>query len=185
MTKTSPRRINPLTLANKITLLRILLIPAIVIALHFHEMSWFHVLFIFTAFTDLLDGFIARLRGEQTRVGAFLDPMADKLLLTSVYLTLTTLGIIDVWVFVVVFSRDLLIVLGWGIIYILTRAAVIQPRILGKITTAVQMLAAFAFTLDFIEPIVKKTLLGAIVTLTIVSVVDYILVGEKKLGQWE
>ena len=109
-----------MTLANQITILRIILIPVTVIMLVERKMGWAFGLLLFSTLTDLADGLAARIRGEQTLIGAFLDPMADKLLLASVYLTMTALRIIDIWVFVVIFSRDLLIVLGWGVIYILT-----------------------------------------------------------------
>jgi len=183
--KSEPENRSSITLANKITMLRIILIPVIVICLLERAYLWFYLLFAFTVLTDLLDGLAARIKGEQTMVGAFLDPMADKLLLTSVYLTLTYKGIIDVWIFVVVFSRDLLIVLGWGVIYILTRSPAIHPRLLGKITTAVQMGAAFLFTIPDLPHDVKKGMIWLIVTLTGLSVLDYVLIGEKKLGQWE
>ncbi len=134
-----------MTLANKITVLRILLIPVIVIGLLLEHKTWVYILLGFSMLTDLLDGLASRARKERTRLGAFLDPMADKLLLSAVYLTLTYLQIIHPWVFVLVFSRDLLIVLGWVVIYILTGSAKIQPQILGKITTAIQMLTALSF----------------------------------------
>lgn len=173
------------TLANKITLLRIVMIPVTLICLLKQLYPAFYALFAFAVLTDLLDGLAARLRKEQTLLGAFIDPMADKLLLTSVYMALVHLGLIDVWVFVVVFSRDLLIVLGWSVIYILTRSFVIEPRILGKTTTAVQMFAALFFTIPQLDATLHKILLTAIVVLTSVSIVDYIFVGERRLGQWE
>jgi cardiolipin synthase (CMP-forming) len=182
MSKTKKRF--EMTLANKITVLRIIFIPAIVICLIERKMVQFYVLLTFSILSDLLDGLAARLRGERTQLGAFLDPLADKLLLTSVFLTLTYLQVIDMWVFVVIFSRDLLIVLGWTMIYILTGSSTITPRILGKITTTVQMISALAFTFPTISPTIRGVLLWSIGCLTIVSAIDYVMVGEKRLGQW-
>lgn len=173
-----------MTLANKITILRIITIPVIVIGMIESQKEWVYVLLGFSMMTDLLDGLAARYRGERTRLGAFLDPLADKLLLTSVYMTLTLLGIVQTWVFVVVFSRDLLIVLGWVMIFILTGSTKIQPQILGKITTAVQMITA----LTYIIPLsleVQRICLWTSIALTVASAIDYILVGQKRLASWD
>jgi len=121
-----------LTLANQITILRIFFIPVIVICLLEGYQTAVIILLSLSILTDLLDGLAARLRGERTRLGAFLDPLADKLLLSAVFLTLTYLGLLEIWIFVVIFSRDLLIVLGWGIIYILTGSSTITPPRTGK-----------------------------------------------------
>ena len=148
-TETSGSTKKVMTLANKITILRMLLIPVIVIGLLEGHTTWVYILLAFSMLTDLLDGIVARRRGERTRLGAFLDPMADKILLTAVFLTLTFLKRIDMWVFVVFFSRDLMIVLGWAVIFILSGSSTIQPRPLGKSTTAVQMSTALAVMLPF------------------------------------
>jgi len=171
------------TLANQITILRILLIPLIFILLIERKILWGVILLSFCTFTDFLDGLAARLRGERTKVGAFLDPMADKLLLTTVYLALMTMDLIDTWVFVVIFSRDLLIVLGWSVIYILTGNSHISPRRLGKITTAVQMITALFCMIQAPHPL-PHFFIWLTVGTTIASAIDYIIVGEKRLGQW-
>jgi cardiolipin synthase (CMP-forming) len=172
-----------MTLANQITIGRIVFIPVIVILLIKQQMRWAFVLLTISVLSDLADGLAARLRGEQTQLGAFLDPLADKFLLTSVYLTLTAMRVIDVWVFVVIFSRDLLIVLGWCVIYILTGSSKIVPRPLGKVTTAVQMAAAMAIVLPA-PHFVGSMLIWALVLFSVLSVGDYIWIGEKRLGQW-
>lgn len=173
-----------MTLANKITVLRILLIPAIVIGLLIDHKIWVYILLGFSMLTDLLDGLAARHRKERTRLGAFLDPMADKLLLSSVYLTLTYLEIIHPWIFVLVFSRDLLIVLGWTVIYILTGSAKIQPQMLGKVTTALQMLTALSFLVPILNGL-QQPLLWLSVTATVVSAIDYVILGQKRLAGWD
>jgi len=172
-----------MTLANKITVVRILTIPAIVIGMLEQAHVWVYALLTFSMATDLLDGLAARRRGERTRLGAFLDPLADKLLLIAVYMTLTHMGVIEVWVFVIIFSRDLLIVLGWSVIYILTGSSNITPRVLGKVTTAVQMAVALLFMLEVPETI-HHFLLWAMILLTIASAADYVRLGEKRLGEW-
>lgn len=176
-----PRKIN--TLANKITILRIITIPGIVISLLENKINLTVGLLAFCFVTDLLDGFVARRTGQQSPLGSFLDPMADKLLLTSVFMTLSYLDLVDMWVFVVVFSRDLVIVLGWLVIFILTGSSKIQPRILGKLATGAQMITALA-VIWHIPFDWQKILVWGTVGITITSGVEYILVGEKRLGEW-
>lgn len=171
-----------MTLANKLTVLRIISIPAVVISMIEGHVVAFYTLFSLSMLTDLFDGLAARIRGEQTPLGAFLDPMADKLLMTSVYLTMAFLHKIDMWVFVVIFSRDLLIVLGWGVIHILTGSSPITPRILGKVTTAIQMISVIVLTYPVVNHTVYRILIWSMVGITIASVIDYIVLGEKRLG---
>lgn len=172
-----------MTLANKITVGRIILIPVIVIALLEGMNKLVYSLLFLFMISDFLDGLAARKRGERTKLGAFLDPMADKLLLTAVYISLVHLGDVPMWVFVVIFSRDLLIVLGWTVIYILTGSNEVEPRPLGKAATAAQMAAALACVTDFLTP-AAAPLVRIAVAVTIASAVDYIIVAEKKLGGW-
>lgn len=172
-----------MTLANKITVGRIVMVPMIVIGLLEGYRATVYTLLAICMATDFLDGLVARRRGEHTKLGAFLDPMADKLLLTSLFMTLAFLHQVPMWIFVVVFSRDLLIVLGWLVIYILTGSNKVEPRPLGKATTALQMTTALSVLLE-LPILLTKTLLIATIVLTIASAVEYIMIGEKKLGAW-
>ncbi len=172
-----------MTLANKITTGRILMVPIIVIALLENHIKTVYSLLLVCMATDFLDGLVARHFKQGTKLGAFLDPMADKLLLTSIFMTLTYLHQVPMWTFVVVFSRDLLIVLGWAVIHILTGSSAIEPRILGKITTAVQMATALVCLIPASPDIVRLSL-WLMLLFTIASSVDYVIVGEKKLGAW-
>lgn len=171
-----------MTLANKITLLRILLVPAFVIALLYGASPWPLILFVFLALTDALDGALARKLNQKTTLGTFLDPVADKLLLGATFLVLSAQGKIPTWVFVVVFSRDLLILLGWNLIYILTKASTIEPRWLGKSTTLSQMLAVSILLIPALSGLHPAATL-AMALVTIASTVDYVWLGGKKLNQ--
>jgi CDP-diacylglycerol--glycerol-3-phosphate 3-phosphatidyltransferase len=113
-----------MTLANKITVLRILAIPLLVIALIENSLNWARLIFSLSIFSDALDGAIARIRKERSALGSFLDPLADKLLLLATFMAFTYLGWVPVWVFVTIVSRDLLIILGWSVV--MNRTA--QPR---------------------------------------------------------
>jgi cardiolipin synthase (CMP-forming) len=169
------------TLANKITVLRIIAIPFFVIALWEGHLAVARTLFVVSVFTDALDGTLARLRGERTPLGTFLDPLADKLLLVSAFIVLTALKQLPLWAFVAVLSRDLIIVLGWSIVFILTNNRKIQPRPLGKVTTAVQMAVATAKLFNAPEPFMSA-LLFSMIAVTIISACDYIWVGNQRLG---
>jgi cardiolipin synthase (CMP-forming) len=173
-----------MTLANKITVARIITVPLFVIALWEQSMLTARILFILCVASDAADGAIARWRGERTALGTFLDPLADKLLLVSTFITLTALGGIPVWVFIAVLSRDLLIVMGWSVVFILTHNKKIEPRPLGKVTTALQMGVAVALLFNFPLP-VYHGILYAMVAATILSACDYVWVGNKRLGALE
>ena len=169
-----------MTLANKITVLRIIAIPFFLIALLGGHLASARIIFALSVFSDALDGTLARIRGERTPLGSFLDPLADKLLLVSTFVAYTYLGWIPIWIFIAVLSRDLLIVLGWSVVYILTGNSKIQPRILGKFTTALQMAVALSKLFGVSAPL-ANIFLYAMITVTILSALDYVWVGNKRL----
>ena len=143
---------------------------------------WPVLIFSFTIITDALDGFIARWRKQTTPLGAFLDPMADKLLMFSSYLLCSYLKIIPVWVFVVILSRDLLVVLGWAIIYFITGSKEVKPRPLGKLTTILQMFTMWVILLGVLPHALVEAILYLTILLTYLSGFDYIYVGSRKLN---
>lgn len=172
----------PMTWANRITIVRILLTPLLVILLLRGERLWPLYIFMLAAFSDVLDGAVARWRGEQTRLGKFLDPIADKLLLSSTFLVLAHLGRYPMWVFIVVFSRDLLILLGWNVITILSGKSEVHPRFLGKASTLVQM-STVMIVLACPGQSWTTILIWPMVIVTILSMADYVWVGSKTLGE--
>src|SRR5215467_12930012 len=136
-----------LTPANQLTLLRMLLIPAFVILVVYGELGWALVVFAVAGITDGLDGLIARLSGQKTRLGAWLDPMADKLLLVTTFIVLTWPGLglanrLPIWLTVLVISRDVVIVLTVAIISMAIGPRTFRPSIYGKIATATYILTA-------------------------------------------
>lgn len=172
-----------MTLANKLTILRILLIPIFVITLINSDRHLYMPLIIFSLaiITDAMDGFIARKKKQRTPLGSFLDPIADKLLMLSSYIILTLMQKISAWITVIICSRDLIIVLGWGIRYIITNDTIVKARILGKITACFQMLTIFLI-LCGINGLWKGIFLEITIFFTILSGMDYILVGIKILN---
>lgn len=149
-----------MSLANKITIVRILLIPFFIICFIYYaperDFLRFVALAIFavSVLTDAIDGYVARIYYQKTKLGTVLDPIADKLLLISAFICLTMASAlpkqfkIPAWVSVVVISRDVLIVFGAVIIHILIGKMEIKPSALGKVTTALQMITIIAVLLQ-------------------------------------
>ncbi|HBU68982.1 MAG TPA: CDP-diacylglycerol--glycerol-3-phosphate 3-phosphatidyltransferase [Elusimicrobia bacterium] len=169
-----------MTLANKITLVRIFLIPVFIVLLLQGLAPWPAIIFTFTILSDALDGFVARYKKQKTQLGSFLDPLADKLLMLSSYLTLAFLGKLSLWIFVVILSRDIIIVLGWTVIYILKGSTEIKPRVLSKITTVFQMFTVWIIILGIPQSVTEPLLL-ATVGFTVISGLDYFISGSKRL----
>jgi cardiolipin synthase (CMP-forming) len=130
-------------LANWLTVLRILLIPVFITLLVYKQRGPALAVFLAAALTDLLDGYVARHRGSQSRLGAFLDPMADKLLLMSSFVTLTWLRVLPFWIAAVVISRDLILVIGALAIHMAGGRITPRPTRAGKLATFFQVVTVF------------------------------------------
>ena len=138
-----------LTAANQLTLLRMLLIPAFVICVLYGSLGWALGAFVTAGVTDGLDGLIARRSGQSSSLGAWLDPMADKLLLvtTFVVLALPNLNLtnrLPVWLTVCIISRDVVIILTVAIVNLAIGRRTFRPSIYGKIATATYIITAVA-----------------------------------------
>src|SRR5919106_361760 len=127
-------------LANWLTILRILLIPVFITLLVYKQRGPALAIFLAAALTDLLDGYVARHRGSQSRLGAFLDPMADKMLLISSFVTLTWLRALPFWIAAVVISRDVILVVGALLIHMLGGRIYPRPTWAGKAATFFQII---------------------------------------------
>lgn len=175
-----------MNLPNAITIIRILLIPLFLYKVIEGEMIFATAVYLTAAITDGLDGFIARVWHLQTRLGTFLDPMADKLLITTSFLTLSVLKIIPLWLALAVISRDFIIVGGSFLVYMIKNDLTIQPQPIGKVTTFFQfsyiLLVLLQSATDI--PYLSK-LYGPMVLitggLTIISGAVYILDGLRAL----
>lgn len=174
-----------LTAPNQLTLLRMLFLPFIVIHLVAGRYTWALTLFVLAGLSDGLDGLLARILHQQTMVGQYLDPMADKLLLSTMFLVLSVLHKIP-WKFtVLVFSRDICIVAVSGLLYIIAGLRDFRPSIFGKANTFAQVAAVFFVLLLEVSPnrwvwIARTTFLRATFTFTIISAVHYVfLVGHR------
>ena len=138
-----------LTPANQLTLLRMLLIPAFVILVVYGHLGWALVVFVTAGVTDALDGLIARWSGQKTSLGAWLDPMADKLLLvtTFVVLSIPSLNLanpLPLWLTICIISRDVVIVATVAIVNLAIGPRTFRPSVYGKIATGTYIVTAVA-----------------------------------------
>lgn len=126
-------------LANCLTVLRIVLIPVFVTLLVYRKLGVALLVFAVAALTDLLDGWVARRQGISSRLGAFLDPTADKLLLIASFVTLTYLKLLPFWITAVVMSRDIMLMVGALLIHMVGGRIYPRPTWAGKAATLFQV----------------------------------------------
>ena len=170
-----------LTLANQITILRIMLIPVFVLLIVYGRLGAALAVFLVAGITDAIDGLIARLTSHPTSIGAWLDPMADKLLLVTTFVVLTLPQIeltnhVPIWLTVLVISRDIVIVAVVAIVNLAVGPRTFRPSLLGKLATATFILANVVIM--YFNWLMEKSPLvdGAIwlaLILTLVSSGDY------------
>ena len=180
-----------LTVANQLTLLRMLLIPALVILVVYEFYGWALVVFITAGLTDALDGILARWWGQGTTLGALLDPMADKLLLISTFVVLTSPGLdlpnrLPVWLTVLVISRDVIIVVTVAIVHLSIGRRTFRPTPLGKLATLVCILTV-AVTMYFNwlgrSSLLVDIAIYATLVVTLVSGFHYIAHATRMLNE--
>lgn len=129
-----------INIPNILTLIRILLVPLFVIYLMKDLYYSALIVFAIAGLSDGLDGLIARYFNQRTELGAYLDPIADKLLITSAFVSLSVMKIIPGWLAVIVISRDVLILLGIAIFSITDITVNIKPSFVSKCTTVIQLI---------------------------------------------
>jgi cardiolipin synthase len=174
-----------MNIPNAITLLRVVLIPFYVDLMIYDYYGAALLVFLFACVTDALDGLIARLTKTQTELGAFLDPMADKLLIVSAFVTLALIGTLPIWLVIIVVSRDVILAMGSLILYSMGHKLVIRPSIIGKLTTVLQF-GVVSLTMILINYGtgwgVLPVLMGATAAVTIASGIQYVMRGMKLAG---
>jgi cardiolipin synthase len=162
-----------LNLPNFLTLIRILTIPFFLVYLSYHRYGEALIIFIIGGVTDFLDGLAARLMNQQTALGAYLDPIADKLLVITSFIMLGLIDGIPEWLAVVVVSRDVLILIGYGIIYLLIEERPpVKPSMIGKWSTMLQLLTlGVALGLLHDESMLDRRLWNVLIALTAITTV--------------
>jgi cardiolipin synthase len=172
-----------LNLPNFLTLIRILSIPFFLVYLSYHRYLEALIIFIIGGITDFLDGLAARLMKQQTPLGAYLDPIADKLLVITSFIVLGVIGGIPMWLAIIVVSRDVLIITGYAIMVFLTdERPEVKPSLIGKFSTLLQLFTlgvALALLHDpkLMNLWLRDLFIGSTALATVLSGVQYVYRG--------
>ena len=176
-----------MNLANLLTILRIFLIPFFIISLGYNKPLIALIIFSIAGITDAIDGFIARKFNQETVLGKILDPIADKTLLISSFIFIYNSNLtvkFPYWFVVIVISRDIFILLGSSVIYLLKGNLKVEPTIFGKATTFFQILSIIiilsANILD-VPYIIINIVMCITIAFTIISALTYLQNGLKQL----
>ena len=173
-----PSRGADLSIPNLITLGRILLVPVVVWAITAGEMRIAFVLFLAAGISDAVDGFLAKRFGMTTELGAYLDPLADKAMLVSIYVALGITEAVPRWLVILVVSRDIMIVSAVILSWLVDKPVLLKPLLVSKLNTVAQIalacvvMAALGF--DFNADFAATGLTALVAALTLVSVAFYV-----------
>ncbi|HME43305.1 MAG TPA: CDP-alcohol phosphatidyltransferase family protein [Syntrophorhabdales bacterium] len=169
-----------MNLPNVLSLFRLCLTAFFILAITYQRYTIALSLFVAQAISDLLDGFFARIMHKKTDLGAWLDPIADKVMLVSSYLVLGFQGIVPFWVVAIVLLRDVVLMLGFFVLHLLSYRMVPSPTLLGKATTLFQMVTVlyllWSTTREF-----KEYFYYATAAFTLLSGFQYVLLGLSAL----
>jgi cardiolipin synthase (CMP-forming) len=170
-----------MTIPNLITIARLLIVPVVIVMIMQGEWGWAFFLFVVAGVSDGVDGYLARKLDMRTEFGAYIDPLADKALLVSIYVTLPVIGVLPGWLAIVIVSRDLMIISAIMVSWLMGRPVAIKPLAISKLNTAVQIAfaalilgkKAFGFELNAFD----TGAMWVVAALTVASVAAY-------LGKW-
>jgi len=167
-----------LSIPNLITLARILAVPVILWAITSGEMRIAFALFLAAGLSDLIDGFLAKRFGMATELGAYLDPLADKAMIISIYVALGIVEAIPRWLVILVVSRDIMIVSAVILSWLVDKPVKLKPIAVSKLNTVAQIVYATvvlaALTFGWEIPLAKGVLMGLVAALTLLSVAFYV-----------
>ncbi|PSM17082.1 MULTISPECIES: CDP-alcohol phosphatidyltransferase family protein [Nitratireductor] len=177
-----------MTIPNVITILRFFLVPAVVFALLTDKMGWALAGFVIAGVSDGVDGFIARQFDQRSELGAYLDPMADKLLLVSVFVVLGYMGELPLWLVIAAVSRDALIVAAVLLSTIMGNPVEVKPLFVSKANTAVQIVLAALVLAELAFDGQAGALRGALVIvsglLTLASAAAYLVAWLRHMNDY-
>ncbi|MBN2060559.1 MAG: CDP-alcohol phosphatidyltransferase family protein [Deltaproteobacteria bacterium] len=175
-----------MTVPNLISAIRIILAPIFVIYLINDQILPGLIVFMIAGASDAVDGFIARVFNQKSRLGTYLDPIADKIVLISAFVGLSVRELLPAWLAVTVISRDVLIVIGVTVLFMNYSKIVIRPMILSKITTCFQFITVItAFTQQYSVFLANshRYLIYLTALSTIVSGLQYMHKWFKMMGE--
>jgi cardiolipin synthase (CMP-forming) len=186
-----PMSLQVLTPANQLTILRMIFIPIFVILLVYDQRGWAFAIFILAGVTDVLDGLIARWFQQKTSLGAYLDPIADKLLLTTSFVVLSIKemelpNLVPLWLTILVISRDVILISSVLIIVISTGHRTFPPSVYGKAATCFQILTIVAVLYWNYRGVNLPPLHWLFVStagITVYSGLDYIYRGKRMVSE--
>ena len=167
-----------MTIPNLITIARLILVPLVVAMIGQAQWATAFILFVTAGISDGVDGFIAKRFNMRSELGAYMDPVADKALLVSIYVSLSVTGVLPGWVAIVVVSRDAMIVAAIIVSWLMGRPVAIKPLMISKLNTVVQIAfaalvlseKAFGFTLGPLD----TAAMWLVVALTVASTGAYL-----------
>jgi cardiolipin synthase (CMP-forming) len=168
-----------LSIPNLITLGRILSVPVVVWAIAAGEMRIAFALFVAAGISDAVDGFLAKRFGMSTELGAYLDPLADKAMLVSIYIALGVADAIPRWLVILVVSRDIMIVSAVMLSWLVDRPVALKPLLVSKLNTVAQIalacvvMASIGFGFD--AQIAEIMLTALVAVLTLLSIAFYVV----------
>jgi len=171
-----------MNIPNTLTITRIALIPVFITAIIYSRNDYALYLFLVAALTDVFDGFFARMKNQRTRLGTFLDPLADKFLLVSSFVVFSVYGWIPKWLAITVISRDIIVVTGWFILYFITGTARVEPSLLGKATIWIEslLIAYILITINLpILPDIADAFFLVTAAISILSAIHYMYRGLR------
>src|ERR1700674_28813 len=176
------------TVPNQLTFLRLGFLPFFIISIQYRRYDIALAVLIVAALTDGLDGLLARSLNQKTALGAYLDPIADKLLLSSSFVVLALNRKISWWLATLVLSRDILLLTSAAVILVVAGYRRFPPSIYGKLTTAMQILLVFAVVLLAVANwpwlLVVRTILGYLVAgFTVFSGFHYSIIVSRRLSE--
>jgi len=169
-----------INIPNILTIIRIILTPLLVILLLRDLIGAALIVFAIAGISDALDGLVARLFNQRTVLGSFLDPIADKMLLSASFIAMAVLGLMPPWVSVVVISRDVVIVIGIAVLFITGSPFEVRPTFISKCTTTMQIVTVVYILMSGVTPlpeVLKAVLCWLTAGLTILSGLHYIYIG--------
>jgi cardiolipin synthase len=169
-----------MTVPNLITIFRLILVPLVILAVLQGAWGAAFAMFVIAGVSDGVDGYIARRFNQRSEFGAMIDPLADKALLISLFVTLAIVGEIPTWIAILVVFRDAMIVMAFVVATQLTRPMEVKPLMISKVNTALQIgyvalvlgLLAFGIT----APLIVMLTMWAVAALTVITAGAYLVI---------
>ncbi|CAH1669834.1 MAG: CDP-alcohol phosphatidyltransferase family protein [Chelatococcus sp.] len=176
-----------MTLPNIITIARLLLVPVVIAMIGAERWQWAFALFVVAGVSDAVDGFIARRFDMKSELGAYIDALADKALLVSIYVALAIGGVLPGWLAILVVSRDVMILMAVIVSWLMSRPVEIRPLIVSKLNTGMQIalaaivLGSLGFGLDW-GPLIDIVMI-IVACLTLASAGAYLAVWSRHMAK--